>query len=35
VDRDLEAVRAEYQIDGSGPLARADAYDTDPLAADR
>jgi hypothetical protein len=32
-DRDLAAVRAEYQVDGHGPLAATDAYDTDPVAA--
>ena len=35
VDRDLDALRAEYQIDASGPLAPTDAYDVDPVAADR
>ena len=35
VDRDLEAMRAEYQIDATGPLAPVDAYDVDPVAADR
>jgi hypothetical protein len=34
VDRDLDALRAEYQIDGSGSLGPADAYDTDPVPAD-
>jgi hypothetical protein len=35
VDRDLDALRVEYQIDGFGPLAPGDAYDIDPVAADR
>jgi hypothetical protein len=35
VDRDLDALRAEYQIDGTGSLAAADAYDSDPAPADR
>jgi hypothetical protein len=35
VDRDLDSLRAEYQIDGPGPLAAAGAYDTDPVGTDR
>jgi hypothetical protein len=35
VDRDLDALRAEYQIDATGPLAPTDAYDVDPVAVDR
>jgi hypothetical protein len=34
VDRALDSLRGEYQVDGAGPLAPADAYDSDPVAAD-
>ncbi len=35
VDRDLEALRTEYQIDDGAPLAPGDAYDVDPVTAER
>jgi hypothetical protein len=35
VDRDLDSLRAEHQIDGAGPLSATDAYDADPVAAGR